>query len=465
MGRPRPRLVMIVLALLAAALALAIIALAPLAPRQAFDQNLFHLKVIERFSRQLPTPDFSDYESATTPGYHLLLAIPHRLGLTSVDGLRVLNAAFAVALLALLGRAVGGRCPPEMALAACLPLLASLYVLSSATALLPDDAGWLLVTLVLTLALTERQSPRTLAAAGLALALLVLTRQIHLWAAGPVIASAFLAWTPSTLDHQADRRAAAAESPAWLAPLRRIGLWPRAGESRAAFTRTALALLATLPAVIVLALFARLWGGLTPPAFQPGSGSPLFTPDATAVAGINPATPAFALALLGVFGVFFIPLLVGRTRGLDSAAWRAMLVPAGLAAAGAFILAVLPATSYLYPPRGTGLWNLVKATPVIADRSPLLIGLATLGGAWAGMWFGELPRRDAWILAAAFAGFVAAHTASALAWQRYLEPGVLILLALAVSRLPMNHHASRWVLAGPVALAGLLAAVSVVSWS
>jgi hypothetical protein len=457
-------LVAMILAVLAAAVSLAIIAGAPLAPRQAFDQDLFHLKAIARFSTELPTPDFRDYESATTPAYHVLLAIAHRTITAEVTPLRLINVAWAIALMAVLGRVVGGRCPPEMALAVCLPVGCSMYILSSATALLPDNAAWLLVTLMLSLSLSGRIGPRTLAAGMLTLAALVLTRQIHLWTAAPLWAAAWLAWSPTTADERAERLASGGPQP--LLTLRRAGLWPREGESRAAAWRLGLALLTTMPAVALLAMFVRLWGGLTPPAFQPGSGSPLYTPDATAVSGINPATPAFTLAILGIAGVFFLPLLLGRTHAsLDRAAWRAMLIPAGLGAAIAFVLAILPETSYQFPQRISGLWNLVKATPTLAERSPALITLATLGGAWAGAWWGALPRRDAWIFTAAFAGMIAAHTASALAWQRYLEPGVLIMLALATSRLPMNHHASRWVLVGPLALAALLAAVSIVSWN
>jgi hypothetical protein len=465
MGRPRPKLVAAVLAVLALVVAWGLIGLAPLAPRQAFDQNLFHLKAIERFSAELPAADLRDYESATTPGYHLALAAVHRWLSDDVIDLRLVAAFFTVGLLAWLGRVVGGRCPPEMALAACLPVLASLYVLSSASALLPDNAAWLGVAVVLGLALHGTPGVLTLAAAGVALALLVLTRQIHLWAAAPLWVSAWLAWGSLPAPSQS-LGLGPANSRSITPTLRRLELWPPEGEARSAAVRLGVALLATLPALLVLAYFVRLWGGLTPPAFQPGSGSPLFTKDATAVGGVNPATPAFTLAIIGVCASFFAPLLLSRTRrSLDGRAWRAMLVPGVLAAGAALVLAIVPATSYQLPERISGLWNLVRVTPVYADRSPVIIALATLGGFWAGCWFGALPRREGWILAAALAGFIAAHTASALAWQRYLEPGVLILLALATSRLPMNHHASRWALLGPLALAALLAAVSVVSWA
>ena len=45
-----------------------------------FDQRDYHLPVILEFARTLPTPDLSDYNSATTPGYHLLMAVAVRAG-------------------------------------------------------------------------------------------------------------------------------------------------------------------------------------------------------------------------------------------------------------------------------------------------------------------------------------------------------------------------------------------------
>src|SRR4051794_39707330 len=48
--------------------------------RASYDQNVYHLPTIRQFASELPRPDFSNYLSATTPGYHLILAILSRAG-------------------------------------------------------------------------------------------------------------------------------------------------------------------------------------------------------------------------------------------------------------------------------------------------------------------------------------------------------------------------------------------------
>jgi hypothetical protein len=98
-----------------------------------------------------------------------------------------------------------------------------------------------------------------------------------------------------------------------------------------------------------------------------------------------------------------------------------------------------------------------------------VIALACIGGAILAAWAVVLPRRDRWLFLAAWAGFTVAQAANREAWQRYYEPFVLILFALAASRLPAvdvtpgapRPTAFRWANLGPLLLAGILAAITV----
>ena len=74
------RLAPAVLAFLCAVSVLPVIFLGRDATSEAFDQQIAHLPAVEQFAAQLPAPDLSNYPSATGPGYHLLLAVPARLG-------------------------------------------------------------------------------------------------------------------------------------------------------------------------------------------------------------------------------------------------------------------------------------------------------------------------------------------------------------------------------------------------
>jgi hypothetical protein len=116
--------------------------------------------------------------------------------------------------------------------------------------------------------------------------------------------------------------------------------------------------------------------------------------------------------------------------------------------------------------RVSGLWNLAKAFPVIGHRSLLIAGLAAVGGALVMLWALQLDRRTRVIWLGAWACFIVAQLANAVAWQRYYEPFCLIMLPLAASRLPDAAGASarrppRIAVVGPLALAVLLAAASV----
>ena len=71
--------------------------------------------------------------------------------------------------------------------------------------------------------------------------------------------------------------------------------------------------------------------------------------------------------------------------------------------------------------------------PTVAGRSPLVIGLAVLGGGGAAVALHALRGRDRWVMAAALVGFVLAQSATPLLWQRYYEPFVLLWLLLAAA--------------------------------
>ena len=184
------------------------------------------------------------------------------------------------------------------------------------------------------------------------------------------------------------------------------------------------------------------------------------------VSGISPAAPALVLALVGLFGSFFvIPLL--RRAERTAAEWRFI----GALALLGVVVAVLPRTSYDYSAgRFSGLWNVTHHLPTIAYRSPLIVALAGVGGAIAAVFLLALNQRDRILFAAALALFAIAQVVNANAWQRYNEPFILMFLALVVSRIQTSQNlgggtaTKEWrVAAGPIVLAGLLALLAISS--
>jgi hypothetical protein len=66
------------------------------ATSEASDEAAAHLPTVLQFAAQLPTPDLRDYPSATGPGYHLLMAVPARMGV-GVHGLRIIGSLAGLA--------------------------------------------------------------------------------------------------------------------------------------------------------------------------------------------------------------------------------------------------------------------------------------------------------------------------------------------------------------------------------
>ncbi|MEM9790590.1 MAG: hypothetical protein AAF842_09300 [Planctomycetota bacterium] len=392
--------------------------------RAQADQNNFHLVAIAAFAEQWPTPDLGDYASATSPGYHLALSLAHRLVTDSTVALRCLAWGFTALLI---GTLAGWLTRQRGAIGALLvaPLLGSLYVNSAAGWLLPDNAGWWLVASVLIVALRPAWSWSSPWLAGAAVLGLVCVRQNHLWAALPMVVAG---WG-----------------------------WSRPDEGASGgrhWSRCIAMALASGPAVLILGGLVLLWGGLTPPRFTVHMNGP------------NLAVPVTILALLGVYSVFFLGWLTidPDADPADGPTRRPLPTPlewvVGLVA---LLVAAIPSTSFA---RDSGLWsgiyNLVRELPTVADRSPLIVVLAAVGGLALARWLRLLGRHDRWVLGSALLGFGMAMSTSGLAWQRYYEPMLLIWLALAAARSPWPGRVA-WV--GPVLLAVLLGVVTVVAFT
>jgi hypothetical protein len=391
--------------------------------RAADDQNMWHLPAIRQFARQLPRPDLRDYLSATTPLYHLLIAAADRWISPDLRVLRLLGALFTAGLLATLGAAVARRAPAWLAIALCLPMVASLYVFGSGAWLLPDNAGWWGVLALMLLAFRHRVDAWTYLGGAVLLLLLVLVRQSHAWAAAPLWVAA---WMGSDTGEPPARPAAPAARLAWI-------------------------VVATVPAAAVVLYFFHLWHGPVPPSIQ-------FFHDPSRAVGKswNPAVPATVLGVVGVLGIFFL----GFARGVRTR--RAVMFTLAGAAIG-LILGVLPVSTYSHEAgRESGIWNLVPHAPIVGQRSLAIVALSVLGGALLGWWSAALDWRDRVIFLVAWAAFIAAQTVNTTAWQRYYEPFVLMMLALTAVRL----ERAKWTFSaviGPLLLAAMLGIVTAFS--
>ncbi len=382
--------------------------------------ELYHFPAIEKFAAELPTPDYSNYSSATTPGYHTVLAIPRAAGV-GYQGIRLMASLWTLALVGVLAWVVGKRFGFGGDVLV-LPIIATNYVLFPGMWLLPDNAGWFGVLLILLLCLRDRPTWKTHALAGLILVVLVFFRQVHIWIAAVIWLSAWIG------------------SSEQVPPLAKIF-----EKTSTRIQRTLIAAAWTIPAFALIVYFVQLWGGLVPPAFGSEHN------------GYNPATPGFVLLQASVLSLFFAPVVIPRFIELlkTQRGWIFGAVVVGI------VCGIGPESAYsLSDGRYGGWWNLIEKFPAIFDRSPIYMIGSVVGAVAIVVWGSMLSRRDAWIIGWTLVVFVLSQTVNLRAWQRYHEPMLLMMLVLIAARAHEMGACRKRLIFGSAALATMLAAIT-----
>ena len=417
-----------VLAFLCAVSVLPVIFLGRDATSEAFDQQIAHLPAVEQFAAQLPAPDLSNYPSATGPGYHLLLAVPARLGL-GVQWLRVISSLAGVGLVLLAWRGGARAAGPGIAFALALPLAFSTYVLSGSAWLTTDVLSVLVGSAVVLIAAWSVPDRRAFLSLAVLLAAALAIRQTNVFLAVPILAAGILG---SPLGRSAS------DAEQWH------------GDEPRRWSRLAWACLALLPGVLLLLALVRAWGGLVPPTFRDLHDR-----------GLNPIAPAYGMALVGVWGG--IALLPMGAEVLRAARTHRLTV--ALLVLFAVVAAAIPESNWSRDEGrwGGALWQAVKSFPVIDGRSTLLVAAAGLGALLlSALWIraAEVRRgRQATIVIMTLLALFVVQAGNSQVWERYFDPAILVTLAwltaLGIDR-TRPHSAGRAVLgAGLLALAQL----------
>jgi hypothetical protein len=364
----------------------------------ASDSHIFHIPQINTFLAE-PFNVFSyPATSATTPGYHILLAwLMSVLGYPDVgDGtvpLRLINLAVGcvpVAAAWLIARRLSG-CPWHAA-ALVAPVAGSSYVLSSASFVTTDNAALAFYTLALFLMVLHGRSAAVLSISLLGAAA---CRQVYLPIAGALALSVFDdCWTGRYAECLNLRR----------------------------FLKVAVI---CLPAVILTGLWAVSWGGFVPPEFRQQNG-----------ASFNIAVPVQALSLTGLFAFTFalpasslVKVLSDKICIYIAAASALIALPLWLACPTAY-----DAATGLW---GSVIWTAAAHSPQIGSHSLVVLLLTLSGVAVIAVLLTHAFMRSyfpAETLLLLF--YLIGYSAQPLAWQRYVEPQILLTLGVFTARLP-----------------------------
>lgn len=376
--------------------AILVILLIPNVGRGAWDATVYHEPFIRQLAPDLFKPDLSNPLTATTPGYHILMACLVAIGAGSVTILRIASAFIGAMFIALLCSWLVKRVRPLDALLLSIPIACSIYTFQAAAWLLPDNLAWLGVLAIIAMCLRDAPGWKTISIAGAVLAALVLTRQVHLWAASVIWLAAWLGVRENN-----------------------AGLFTNLS---ARIPRTLIAMLITLPAFGAVAWFINHWGGAVPPRFQGD------------MSGGNPATPGFILVQTVILTVGFGPWLLPACLKLLRDHRRVAL----LAISIGLVLATIPTTT-LDPDAGrySGWWAIVGKAPVLIGRTSIVflvfapIGALIIAGALS-----TISHRARWTLLGALVAFAVAQSATAYSWQRYHEPFLILLLGMLAALQP-----------------------------
>ena len=378
-------------------------------PEKSIDQDYHHVPVVLAFAEMLPAVDLSDYDSATTPGMHLVLAAAVRMFGPSVTMLQVCACGFGVLFVVIAYRYAAKVATPWTAFFCTIPLASSPYVLGNSIWVMTDNLSLALVAISIGSAIFCVASRGQAVGSGIALICSVLVRQINIWVSGVALLAFLFQWDPI-------RRRLPFRDP--LQPGHR-GLQP-----------AVIFAIATVAAAGVIAGFVMLWGGLVPPKFQVGGDG------VTHAGGLNHGVTPGMFSLLAVYASPLVVVLLPFWWH-DRRVRRAMFI--GLAVGLLAGVSLESVVGEEYGRNGGWLWLFAGWSPTILGRSSLIVAGSVAGGATAGILFGLLVAsgrsRTAWLVTGFAISFLAAYTVNSSAFQRYFDPPVLLAIGWCLASL------------------------------
>ena len=382
------------------------------------DEPEYHYPIILDFMRTFPRANLADYNSATTPLFHLMAAWFGVIINSSLPALRLINVVatwlFAGVVFLMANRVLRTDYWTSVLLALTISLAP--YIFGTSFILLTDNLALLFAisTLYFAFRYMDSQNKDHLILAALFAAAAVLTRQLYLW----LMPTIFVVWVLSL----------------------------RRNSSRNPTGILALLLLSAVP----YGLLVVLWGGLNPPRFS-------------AMHQWNLRAFGILAACIGTYGAPFVIATISQWRQRFGYGPFFLMI----AAATAVTLLVAPLHNIPYDPNCAGqllpmcfptdgyMWKISSKLPNVAGSSLLFwilvpFGYATLLCAWSSGRSATLQADRFYLIPVViFVTYAAISTANTSPYQKYYDFAALIICMLIFFR-PGHYRpmVSRLVLAG-----------------
>lgn len=360
-----------------------------------WDEANYHLPEIRRINKHWPALDLQkDSFSAIAPGYHWFLAGLGKITGTGTRTLRLINLSVSLFGLVLLFAWLRSRHDSLDSALLVAPLAVSNFFVKSASWVVTDNAGLVLVLLTLIVALKKDFRWKSGFVTGIFALAATLTRQLHVWLAGVLLFRVLLSIKE--------------QNSATTSKQNRF--WP-----------SLVSLLGACFPIIALGVLYHAWGGLVPEQWREVSFAISFCP------------LAYISSVFAFLGFFYVlPLLIHPHRGSLNMGYYGLALMCGL-----LVATLSPSTSDYKAGRWGGyFWSIVNHMPTVFDRSMFFviltpIGLVVMLALWREMQSAEYSyQAHIWLLSVL--AWSSTYLLNRQVFHRYFEPMVLIFLIIAV---------------------------------
>ncbi|MFT3703307.1 MAG: hypothetical protein QM802_13100 [Agriterribacter sp.] len=355
-------------------------------PVFSVDEGKFHYPTILQFANQLPFPDVRDYNSATTPLFHILLAIASKVTGTELTHLRMVNFLITYATVILFFKIIIEQFKISFLSALLFTLLFALspYFFREAFVVLTDNLPvlWLILFFQVYLKYKQTQHLRFFLWSLFFIMLLCLTRQTYLYV--------------------------------WLALVIDLAIGNTALKNKAGYI--ALSFVAIIP---TLALF-YVWKGLTPPSFIAVH---------TRTSLLNIKAVVYGFSVLGFYGLFI------TGANVYSPFFKSHRVKIVLAVLAAWVLIYFSPLIKAREDFGF-LWYMASSLPKVAGTSLFFYIFSALG---AIIFLSAWQKEGLSFYLLFIMGLFLSEVPNKFIFQRYYDSSILIFLLFLTAK----YHVSN----------------------